>query len=270
MAHPRPLTDLAAARRRYVEQIRTRERIASARLLQALEAVPRENFLRKGPWRIRGEFARSYLPTKDADPVHLYDNVLVAIDARRRLDTGLPSLWAHFIDVLDIRPGERVVQVGAGLGYYSAMLSAIVGPKGLVRAIECDERFAERARANLRDYRNVEVICGDGCTDVGGKTDVIVVHAGFTQPHPVWITSLRRDGRLLLPLTGPSREGTVIRIKRLDQDFQAEAIRRIAIFPGHGRGLTALDARVAEWWERASALAPVRFRRIEQGLPVSG
>jgi protein-L-isoaspartate(D-aspartate) O-methyltransferase len=264
------MTDLVAARRRYVEQIRTRERIGSARLLQALESVPRENFLRKGPWRVRSEFSRSYLPTKNADPIHLYDNVLVAIDARRRLDTGLPSLWAHFIDQLDIREGDCVVQVGAGLGYYSAILSKMVGPNGVVRAIEYDETFAGRARANLRDYRNVEVICGDGCRDVGGKADVIIVHAGFTHPHPAWITSLRRDGRLLLPLTGHSREGTVIRIKRLDKDFQAEAIRRIAIFPGHGRGLTALDARVADWWERASALAPVRFRRIEQGLPAGG
>jgi protein-L-isoaspartate(D-aspartate) O-methyltransferase len=267
VARPEPLTDLAAARRRYVEQIRTRERIASAGLLQALESVPREDFLRKGPWRIRSEYSRSYLPTKDADPVHLYDNVLVAIDARRRLDTGLPSLWAHFIDVLDIKAGERVVQIGAGLGYYSAILSSMVGPKGRVRAIECDDTFAARARANLRDYRNVEVICADGCDDVGGKADVIIVHAGFTQPYPVWIKSLRRDGRLLLPLTGHSREGTVIRIRRLDKDYQAEALRRIAIFPGHGRGVTALDARVADWWERASALAPLRFRRIEQGLP---
>ena len=271
MAHAIDMTDLTAARSHYVDRIKAREHIASSSLLQALQAVPREDFLRKGPWRIKSEFSRTYHRTENADPIHLYDNVLVAIDARRRLDTGLPSLWAHFIDVLEVANGERVVQIGCGLGYYSALLSRMVGAKGKVRAIECDEALAARARENLRDYRNVEVVCSDGSRDLGGKgaskADVIIVHAGFTQPHPAWLEALRPGGRLLVPLTGHSREGTVIRIKRIDKAYQAEAIRRIAIFPGQGRGVTALDERVVDWWERASALAPLRFRRIEQGLP---
>jgi protein-L-isoaspartate(D-aspartate) O-methyltransferase len=261
MARAIDMTDLTAARSHYVDRIKAREHIASSSLLQALQAVPREDFLRKGPWRIKSEFSRTYHRTENADPIHLYDNVLVAIDARRRLDTGLPSLWAHFIDVLEVANGERVVQIGCGLGYYSALLSRMVGAKGKVRAIECDEALAARARENLRD----------GSRDLGGKgankADVIIVHAGFTQPHPAWLEALRPGGRLLVPLTGHSREGTVIRIKRIDKAYQAEAIRRIAIFPGQGRGVTALDERVVDWWERASALAPLRFRRIEQGLP---
>jgi protein-L-isoaspartate(D-aspartate) O-methyltransferase len=270
MARSDDVTRLAAARRRYAERIRTRERIASARLLQALETVPREDFLRAGPWRIKGEFARTYRRTENADPIHLYDDVLVAIDARRRLDTGLPSLWAHFIDVLDVAKGERVVQIGCGLGYYSAILSQMVGTKGRVRALECDAALATRARENLRNYRNVEVVCADGSREIGGKADVIIVHAGFTRPHLAWIDGLRRGGRLLVPLTGHAREGTVIRIRRGDKGFQAEAIRRIAIYPGQGRGTTALDEQVVDWWERASALAPLRFRRIEHGLPSDG
>ena len=261
------LNQLADARRHYVARIAGREQIASSRLLAALEAVPREHFLRKGPWRIKSEFSRNYTKTESADPIHLYDNVLVAIDARRRLDTGLPSLWAHFIDVLDIARGERVVQIGCGLGYYSAILSEIVGPKGKVRAIEYDPAFAERARTNLRSYPNVEIVCGDGTQDIGAKADVIIVHAGFTQPHAAWIRGLRPGGRLLLPLTARSREGTVIKIRRLDEGYRAEAIRRIAIFPGHGRGGSALDERVVDWWEQAAAIAPVRFQRIEHGLP---
>jgi len=120
------MSDLAAARARYVELIAKRERIASPRLLEALAAIPREDFLAKGPWRIKSEAARSYRLTPDPDPVHLYDNVLVAIDARRKLDTGLPSLWAHFIDLLDVGEKDRVVQIGCGLGYFSAVLSKIV------------------------------------------------------------------------------------------------------------------------------------------------
>ncbi|PJG55546.1 methyltransferase [Bradyrhizobium forestalis] len=264
------MSDLAATRARYVELIARRERIASKRLLAALAAVPREDFLPSGPWRIKSETARSYRLTPNADPVHLYDNVLVAIDARRKLDTGLPSLWAHFIDMLDVREKDRVVQIGCGLGYFSAVLSKMVGPKGSVHAIECDERLAARAASCLRGYGNVRVVNGDGCKDVGKPADVIIVHAGFSQPHPIWLHSLRPRGRLLVPLTQRDREGAAIRIARKGRGFEAEAVQQIRIFPGQGRGVTALDDRVADWWQRASALAPLRFRGLAQGLPSDG
>ncbi|WP_314959249.1 protein-L-isoaspartate O-methyltransferase family protein [Bradyrhizobium cosmicum] len=264
------MSDLAAARARYVELIARREQIASKRLLAALAAVPREDFVAKGPWRIKSEAARSYRLTPDADPVHLYDNVLVAIDARRRLDTGLPSLWAHFIDLLDVGAKDRVVQIGCGLGYFSAVLSKIVGPKGRVHAIECDERLAARAATCLRTYRNVEVVHGDGCEEINEQADVIIVHAGFSHPHPPWLCALRPRGRLLLPLTQRDREGAALKITRRGKGFEAEAVQQIRIFPGRGRGVTALDDRVADWWQRASALAPLRFRGIEQGLPSDG
>ena len=264
------MTALVAARARYAELIARREQISSRRLHAALATVPREDFLTKGPWRIKSGTAHSYRLTPDADPIRLYDNVLVAIDARRRLDTGLPSLWAHFIDLLDVGEKDRVVQIGCGLGYFSAVLSEIVGPKGRVHAIECDERLAARAVKNLRAYRNVEVVHGDGCETVGEPADVIIVHAGFPHPHPLWLRSLRPRGRLLVPLTQRDREGAALKITRKGRGFEAEAVQQIRIFPGRGRGVTALDDRVADWWQRASSLAPLRFRGIEQGLPSDG
>lgn len=264
------MSDTVAARQRYVELIARRERISSPALLRALASVRREDFLSGGPWHVRGEAARDYRRTADADPVHLYDNVLAAIDARRKLDTGLPSLWAHFIDVLDIRAGERVVQIGCGLGYFSAILSEIVGPNGKVVAIECDARLAGRASVNLRNHRNVDVVLGDGFRDVGGPADVIIVHAGFSHPHPLWLTALAPRGRLLLPLTQRDREGTVVRIRRRGKGFEAEAMQQVRIFPGRGRGTTALEDRVVDWWERALQLGPLRFRRVAHGLPSDG
>lgn len=264
------MSGLAAARARYVAMIAKREGISSPRLLEALASVPREDFLPRGRWRIKSEAARSYRLTPDADPVHLYDNVLVAIDARRKLDTGLPSLWVHCIDVLDIRENDRVVQIGCGLGYFTAILSKMVGPKGRVMAVDCDERLAFRAANYLRPYRNVIVFHGDGCEEIREPADVIIIHAGFSHPHPLWLQALRPRGRLLVPLTQRDREGAVVKITRRSKGFEAEAVQQIRIFPGQGRGVTALDDRVADWWQRAAALAPLRFRRLEQGLPSDG
>ena len=140
------MSDLPAARARYVELIAgPRERSPRLACLQPWRRSRAKIFWRRDPGASKSEAARSYRLTPDADPVHLYDNVLVAIDARRKLDTGLPSLWAHFIDLLDVGEKDRVVQIGCGLGYFSAILSEIVGPKGRVQAIECDERLAARA-----------------------------------------------------------------------------------------------------------------------------
>jgi protein-L-isoaspartate(D-aspartate) O-methyltransferase len=208
-----------------------------------------------------------YCSTVDADPIHLYRDVLVAIDEHQKLDSGLPSLWAHLFDVLDIGEKERVVQIGCGLGYYSAILSELVGPQGTVLAMDCEREFVNRARSNLQERGNVEVIHGDGCFDVTGPADVIIVHAGFTHPHPLWIDSLRRNGRLLVPLTKQNRQGTAVKITRVGPGYQAEAVTGIEIFPCNGRGNTSLDERLAAWWETASALAPLRFRSIDLGLP---
>ncbi|HLG80781.1 MAG TPA: methyltransferase domain-containing protein [Bradyrhizobium sp.] len=261
------MADLDAARRRYAEAIARREHIASVPLLRALGTVPRERFLKSGPWRIRTDGGQAYRLTASADPRHLYADVLVAIDARRRLDTGLPSLWAYFLDALAIAEGERVIQIGCGLGYYTAILAEMVGRKGKVLALDSDKTLAARAAANLRDYGNVTVVGGDACRKVEGRADVVIAHAGFTSPQQLWLRSLRADGRLLLPLTGQDRHGIVVRITRHGDTFEAEAIRRIKIFPGQGRGTTALEARVTDWWERALALGPLRFRSLEQGLP---
>jgi protein-L-isoaspartate(D-aspartate) O-methyltransferase len=261
------MSDVAAARRRYAEELKGSKQISSSRLLRAFATVPRERFVGKGPWRIRDQMIPEYRSTEDADPIHLYRDVLVAIDEHRKLDTGLPSLWAHLFDILDIREKERVVQIGCGLGYYTAVLCELVGPQGKVLARDCEKEFVDRARSNLQERGNVEVIHADGCRDVTGPADVIIVHAGFTHPHPLWIGSLRRNGRLLVPLTKQNRQGTVVKITRVGSGYQAKAVAGIEIFPCYGRGNTRLDDCVTTWWETASALAPLRFRTIDLGLP---
>jgi len=252
------MSDLTAARRYYAEEIKYRGQISSPRLLKAFAAVPRERFLGEGPWRIRSEIAHDYWSTEDANPVHLYHDVLVAIDEERKLDNGLPSLWARLFDILNIKENERVVQIGCGPGYYSAILSQMVGPAGTVVALDCERTFVERARRNLREHANVEVIHCDGCRDVSGLADVIVVHAGFTHPHPLWLDSLRPNGRLMVPLTNQDRQGTLFKITRLGAGYHAEAVRRIEIFPCYGRGNIAVDERLTRWWD---AMARVRSLR---------
>ena len=149
--------ELAAARQRYAEELRYVAHVRSDAVVRAFAAVPRERFLGPGPWRILDLRGDDYWLTPDADPAHLYHNVLVAIDPARRLNNGEPSLWAFLFDVLAPRPGERARHIGAGTGYYSAILAELVGAGGRVEAIEADPALAERARANLAPWPQVRV-----------------------------------------------------------------------------------------------------------------
>ena len=65
----------------------------------------------------------------------------------------MPSIWARNFEHLDITRGERALQMGAGSGYYSAVLAEIVGPSGRMTAIEVDPAPAARADANLKGWR---------------------------------------------------------------------------------------------------------------------
>jgi protein-L-isoaspartate O-methyltransferase/GNAT superfamily N-acetyltransferase len=188
---------VAAARQGYAEELRCTAPIRNAAVVRAFATVPREQFLGPGPWRILSPMSlAAYWTTESADPRHLYHDVLVAIDETRRLNNGQPSLWAARFDQLGLKPGDRVIHVGAGLGYYSAILAEIVGLTGEVTAIEIDPGLAERARANLaRSWPQAKVIATDGFAFRADESvDAIVVNAGVTHLALPWLDSLKADG----------------------------------------------------------------------------
>ena len=65
------------------------------------------------------------------DPARLYDDVLVAIDLARGINNGQPSLHALAMEALAPAGGETVIHIGAGAGYYSAILAELVGPTAM-------------------------------------------------------------------------------------------------------------------------------------------
>ena len=158
--------DLQSARRWFAEELRAVVHVRSKTVVQAFATVPREHFVGPGPWRMLSpRRSEDYWSTEDADPRHLYHDVLIAIDETRRLNNGQPSLWAQLFDVLDLAAGDHVIHVGAGQGYYSAILAEIVGPTGRVTAIEIDAALASEARRNLAsDWPQAIVVAADGFT----------------------------------------------------------------------------------------------------------
>lgn len=142
----------------------------------------------------------TYVRTPDDDPGFLYQDVLIALDPDRGINIGEPSLHAHCLDALVPRRGETVLQVGAGSGYYTALIAELVGIGGRVHAFETDPNLAERAARNLRPWPHAVVEARSGAVDGLPEADAIYVNAGLTQPVWPWLEALRLGGRLLFPL----------------------------------------------------------------------
>jgi protein-L-isoaspartate(D-aspartate) O-methyltransferase len=190
-------------RRFYAEEIAATANLRSEAVVDALASVPREQFLPPGPWTVRGEadFQSPPRQTADADPRHVYHNLAIAIDPSRQLFNGAPGLLAMAIDTLGVKPGDRALHIGAGTGYYSAVIAQCVGPSGHLLALEVDTALADRARENLAASPWVDVRRGDGNGALDGQFDAILINAGVTHPLESWLGALAVGGRMILPLT---------------------------------------------------------------------
>ncbi|MCJ7994877.1 methyltransferase domain-containing protein [Rhizobium cremeum] len=170
-------------------------------LLAAFGAVRREDFVGPPPWLLSSHGGYRRAPSEGVDC--LYDDVLVALDALRGVNNGSPSLHALGIHALSPKPGERVCHIGAGTGYYSAILAEMVGADGHVTAVEYDAGLAARAEACLAGRANVEVVRGNGLEWPQDDVDIVYVNFAVDQPAGPWVDRLEPGGRLLFPLGVP-------------------------------------------------------------------
>ena len=217
------------ARRSFAEELRFVAHLGDQRVVDAFAAVPRERFVGPGPWRIL-HISDGYWSTSDADPRHLYHNVLVALDESTGLNTGEPSLWAYHFDRLGIGAGNRVLQIGAGSGYFTAILAEIVGQSGKVIGLEIEPRLATAAQRNLADWPHASVRLVEGIAPVEGQWDAVIAFAGATAPPRAWLDALAPGGRALIPMTGAERWGFMLRLDRLGPGFAARSAGRVGFF----------------------------------------
>ncbi len=153
--------------------------------------MPRERYLGPGPWHVLNK-TPDYAVTESDDPALVYVNAPIALDPARRINNGEPSLHIGLLAQLAPQPGDHVVQVGVGGGYYTAIIARLVAPGGRVTAIEYDKELAQRAATNLAPETCVDVVRADGTSHDFDPADGIYVNAGATRPSPLWLDKLAR------------------------------------------------------------------------------
>lgn len=229
-------------RRVYADEIRFVANLTSPALVEAFARVPRDQFIGPGPWRVGSPELRAFAAVglgeanyvEVDDPRHLYHNVVVVLDAAGDINNGQPSAVARWISALDLQPGARVYHLGCGVGYYTAIMAEVVGPDGSVVASEVNNDLAERARQNLAAYGNVQVHSADGAEMDPGECDAMLINAGVTHPHRLWLDRLREGGRLVVPITMATSQtlgaGLMMRIVRSGNHFSARGVTPVGIY----------------------------------------
>ena len=236
------------ARQRYAAELRFTAKVRSSAVVDAFATVPREQFVGPGPWRIKSPMdAAEYWTTDDDSPSQVYHDVLIALDESRGINNGQPSLWAYLFDHLDLIPGEQVLHLGCGTGYYTAIIAELVGSAGRVTAVEIDATLAEKAEIALADWSQVKVIHADGAGTSFEPVNAIVASAGATHPLSSWLDALRPGGRLLFPMTtrrdGPGAMLLVTR--RPEHGFAARFLCRAGFIDFRGARDPAISRRLA-------------------------
>ena len=207
------MTDYAAEREAMVERQLRRRGIAEPHILDAFREVPREAF-------ISPEYA------------HLaYGDHPLPIEAGQTISQ--PYIVALTIQAAGIKPGDKVLEVGAGSGYAAAVISRIAAK---VIAIERQHDLVEVARQRLERlaYDNVTIVEGDGtkgCPDEA-PFDAIVAAASGSHVPKAFIVQLAPGGRLVMPIGDPGWAQELVKVtKQEDRALRQENLGGVRFVP---------------------------------------
>ncbi len=171
----------------FLDQLIEKGWLKTNRIIQAFKKIDRKDFVRPN--------------LKDASN---YDQ---ALPIGHNQTISQPLVVAFMLEKLDPKPGQKILDIGSGSGWTTALLAEIVGKEGKVIAIEIIEELMKFGKKNVRKYNFiekgiVEFICKDGSKGYKKNTpyDRILVSASAKEIQKKWKTQLKKEGRLVAPL----------------------------------------------------------------------
>lgn len=196
--------------------------------------------------------------------------MLVVLDEAKGINIGQPSMWARFLAKTNIQNGARILQVGTGVGYYTAILAQLAGPDGCVFTYDIEAKLVERAASNLAEYGNVKLRHGNAATDLTdeGPFDAVIAFAGVTHVPGVWSSQLDPNAKLLLPLTGTRGTGAMILARPGEHGFSARTLGRCGFYHCIGARVERLAEKIDRMLSDPTRLEEWDFQIVADGEAV--
>jgi protein-L-isoaspartate(D-aspartate) O-methyltransferase len=211
--------DFAQKRERMVIETIERRGITDADVLQAMRAVPRHLFV----------------PEDDRD--HAYGDYPLPIGYGQTISQ--PYIVALMTELLELKEGDKVLEIGTGSGYQAAVLAHIPGIE--IYTIEVIPELAERAHSKLESLDYAQVHCKQGDGYYGwpehSPFDAIIVTAAPDHLPPPLVDQLANGGRMVVPIGPPGGYQTLWKFaKEPDGELQAFNMGGVAFVPLTGPG----------------------------------
>ncbi len=228
----------------------------SGHIADAMRAVPRHLFVPATP--IEDAYAEQAVITKRGT------------DGAALSCASVPSIVAMMLDQLDVRPGDRILEIGAGAGYNAALLAHLAGPGGQVTTVDIDPEVTAQARQALdaTGNANVHVVTRDGALGDADHApyDRIIVTVGAWDLPPAWWAQLVPGGRLVLPLRWRGQTRAVA-FTREDGRLRSDSVELCGFVPmlgqdGERTGHINADSHVTLYWDADQPIDPAALRSV--------
>lgn len=208
------MDEYAIARERMIRHLREHYKIADEKVLDAMTRVPRHLFV------------------PDALKAQAYKDNALPIAAKQTISQ--PFIVARMSELLELKTDAKVLEIGAGSGYQTAILSQLAGK---IYAVERVAQLAEETQKKLQqlNIKNVTLRCADGTNgwEAHAPFDAILVAAGSPQiPEPLVRQLKNGGGKLVIPIGENQKQQRLIRVvRRAANDFQTEDFGACAFVP---------------------------------------
>ena len=232
----------AQARAQLVQRLKSNGSIRSAAVEAAFLNVPRHVFL----------------PDEDPEAVYADQVFITKFDDNNVpiSSSSQPTIMAIMLEQLDLQPGHKVLEIGAGTGYNAALIGHIVGEAGSVHTLDIDEDIVVAAKSHLNNASMVNVypICTDGYIGYADAApyDRIILSVNAWDITPAWRDQLKPEGVIVLPLTVASTQVSVAFVWRSDY-LQSRSIHRCGFMPFRGKFTAPEEMQMLKLMEGISA-----------------
>lgn len=166
--------------------------------------------------------------------------------AEKTCTISQPTLVLRMLELLDVQPGMKIFELGAGSGWNAAMLGQLVGPRGKVISFEIIPEMAELARKNTAHLPQVKIIEGDAQSGFPQESpfDRAIFTAGAYDIPPAFYEQIRDNGLLLFVLKTPNAGELLLTLRKSGHHFEEENRIHVRFVPVTGEQIPSATKKL--------------------------